>query len=106
MADTKNGNGNGTISIKTKMPLSLGIPLVAFLVTCAGWVARVENHIATDDSDPFRGADMDRLSGRIQWAWQDYAQHEHLTSYPALPPWRAGTPYEPSVRVIVNEDGE
>lgn len=90
-------NGNGSISGETKVRLSLGIPLVALAISAATWVARVENHIANDDRDPFRGSDMDRLSGRIQWAWENYASQAGLDCYPALPPWRAGTHFQPSI---------
>jgi len=100
-----NGNGNGTISSRTKVPLSLGIPLAAFIVTVAGWVARVETHLAIDEKDPFRGADADRLLGRIQWAWQDLAQRQHLPNYPRVPPWRQGSEYQPSI-IRVEEDDE
>jgi len=95
---------NGIISPKTKIPLSLGIPIVVFVIGCVGWVGRVENHLAEDDKDPFRGTDMDRLSGRLQWAWQDYAQRVNLERYPCLPPWRAGTTYQPS-SIKTKEDG-
>jgi hypothetical protein len=97
---------NGTISERTKIPLSLGIPLVVFLTGCAGWVASVEERFGDvrehyvdaakllserQIGDRFRGADMDRWIERIQWAWTEFSPGR----YPAVPPWREGTHYIP-----------
>lgn len=97
---------NGTISERTKIPLSLAIPLVLFVIGFATATADVynrlrhfERHVVEAQDllsertigDRFRGADMDRWVERVQWAWSEFSPKR----YPRVPPWRCGKTYIP-----------
>lgn len=119
-----NGNGNGgTINERTKLPLSFVIPLVVCVASAA--LAYTSQLRAQEDyrretkqaieairkeitkhelEDRFRGADGDRWSERIQWAWEFFARKSGMESYPVVPPWREGTPYHPQLIYIEEEE--
>lgn len=94
------GNGNGAITEKSRVSLALAIAAVLACVSASAayftLLARVA-HLEEHTTDRYTGADADRLAGRIQWAWQDFAARQGMECYPRVPNFRASVPYEPSV---------